>query len=338
MRNPNLLACVLVVAVACNKSEPTPADPPPPIADPGVPLEPPAPEVPEMSPEQAAGQKTSAIAERCVNRFSPRIRQIRDQYLERADREDGPTRLDAIAAGIFHLTAEQVPDCRASIDAAVALEPPVPDFDQAAPRSATALEAVAPVLADASTYYQRQSYADDDGAHARELHTQLLTVLDAFVEADQALSQVSQAIEQRALDARLRELEADPNQRGMFLIERARSCASRTLATISALEVTAVEGQRRSIHFATEDRAALMSAVEECQRFVDEMRAAPEAAQVDSGGSYRTDANDYVAAATIVARAVRDDTTYSTESEPIGLVNTCVDEYNSLIGDYNRLQ
>jgi hypothetical protein len=333
-----------VLAFACNKTEPASVETEPspaveltPSAPSAPPSNEPAPSAPGVSPEQAASQKTSAIAERCVNRFSGRIRDIRANYLARADREDGPERLDTVAAGIFYLPGDQVPDCRTAIDGAVALTPAVPAFDQAAPVYASALEAVVPVLADASNYYQRQAFNDDDGAHARELHTQLLGVLDAFVAADDALSRVAQDIELGAVESLVRRLEADPSQRGMFLLERARACAMRTLQSITALEIVAVEGRRRAFHFAADDRAALMTSVEECQRFVDEMRAAPEAAQVDTGGSYRTDANDYVAAATIVARAVRDDTTYTSEAEPGGLVNRCVEEYNSLVGDYNRL-
>lgn len=325
------LPALLLASAGCAE----PSEPASPAAATTAPAEPAAPAEPPPSPEALAARRAGHIAEACMNRSSQDLRRIRGNYLRQADREAGPQRLDAIAGGIFFLTARSAPDCRAAIDEAVAMQPPLPEFDTAATTYITALEAAVPVLTDASNYYTRRTYDDDQGAHGRELHTSLLRVLDAFVAADVALGDVIADIEQRSLDARVTELATQPEQRGLYLVERTHACASRTVRKITALEVSAASGDR--FHLSGADGAALFAAIQACQTQTDEMIAAPETAEVDSGGSIRREANAYLAAALILARALRDDTTWNHPGEGTTLINRAIDAYNGLISYFNRM-
>jgi len=117
----------------------------------------------------------------------------------------------------------------------------------------------------------------------------------------------------------------------------APGASEQALTVITALEIQPVAGQRRKYHLVAADAAALAAAIDECRRFVDEMVAAPESATIDTGGSFRTSARNFVAKAVIAGRAVGEDQSEGNESTLGTLVNETVEAYNSLVQDYNRI-
>lgn len=305
-----------------------PAVVPPPVP---VPVVAPAPAEPI---ETIAARKSGMIADVCLNRFGEGVRRARDGYVQHMGDAATPRREEFGSNSVLnYVGAGMVAGCRAAVDRAIAVQPAVPEVDTAATTWIVALEALAPLATETMTYYERESFRDDAGARGRELHTQLLAAFTAFVEADEAMHGVVASFERRALDLRLAQLASDPAQRGVYLVERTRGCAMQVVDLATGLEVVP-DGRRH--RFQASDPAAVWSAVEACQTSTDEMIAAPETAAIDTGGSYRRDSGEFVAAALIIGRAVRDGTAYSREHEPRQLVGGLVSEYNSMIDDYNR--
>jgi hypothetical protein len=278
--------------------------------------------------------RSGEIAQPCLNLFSgSQFAAVRAAYVDRMGDGPRPSREDwSNPSSLNNLHASSVPLCRRAIDRAVAMQPPHAAFDEAARAYIAALETLGRLGEETKTYYERQTHRDDGGERGRSLHAELLAAFTAFDAADDGLRLVVRGIEREALDVQLAGLAADPTRRDAYLIERTRGCAMRSVESVTSAEVRA-RGRRAVL--VADDGAAVWATIEECQRFVDEMRTAPEAARIDA--SFQRDASELVAALLIAGRAIRDGEELRNESAAVQTINTVVREYNDLVDDYNRL-
>jgi len=233
------------------------------------------------------------------------------------------------------LHASSVPQCRSEVDEAVAITPAAPELDAALTAYITSLEALTTLATTTQTYFEREANRDDGGAQGRALHPQMLAAFDAYFSADRALRDQVNLIERRGVEVMLAELAAAPDQRPRYLVERTRACAMSSLDAITALRV---ERAGRQFAYVSDQEEALLATVSACQVSTDEMIADPAVRALSGGESFIRDAGELVAASMIVARAVREDTSFRSEWQATQQVNNVIGEYNSLVDDYNGLR
>lgn len=319
--------------------------PPPPVAisppSPVVPAPVAAPPEPTISGAEQQSVKVADFVDDCTNSFTASVQRSRDRYLGWVS-ESGPTgRERYISRGVGSIRNPS--RCRQAVDGLATRTPPMPQFEAAAGQYVTSLEALYPVLSAADTYYERESYRDDDAARGRELHTSMVAGWAAFQLAVDALEGPLRRIEDEARAARLERMATDPAERSRYLVERTMGEARAIADVVAAMELR----ERRLV---TADPGAFEAQVQLFQAHVDEMRghrpAAPEP-QVDLS-RFKREANDLLTTTLALMRRVRDETPF-TRSE-LGRLGTSggwmtdgspdklMDGYNDLVRAYNGLR
>jgi hypothetical protein len=329
---------VAPTAAGAAAADPGGASPQPP-----APPTPPVPAEPTLSPAEQQSIKIADFVEDCTNRFSQRVLSSRDRYLSWVDPETGPTgRERRIGYGVYPIADPS--DCREAVDALATRPPPMPELEAKARQYASAVETLAPLLQQADTYYERESYRDDDAARGRELHPQLMAAWESFEEANSALRTRLRDIERQAREARLERLADDPAQRTTYLIERTMGEARAIMDDVEAMEVE----DRRLV---AEDPDAFVARVQAFQTHVDELRAhqptPPDRAPELGYDDFQRQANEVLTSALALMRRVRDETRFSRSElrrlgTPAGWMtdgspDELLQEYNRLVIEYNRL-
>ncbi|MBN8611126.1 MAG: DUF3829 domain-containing protein [Deltaproteobacteria bacterium] len=304
------------------------------MTEPVAPMPPATPPPPPTPPEVLASQRASLVVEACVNRFGSEAREVRSRYLSVVS-ETGPhgdEDLDRVESYFFAFPDAAVPACRAAHDRMLASPNASAELDAASTSYVTTLETLAPLVVEARTYYERETFLDDGGAGASALHPRLTAALDAFLLASDQLHLVVSRLERAALDLRLAELAADPARRGEYLVERAIGMANAMISLADALEVEPVDDGYRIV---ASDAAAFDAAVDAYQQAADEMIAAPESATIDTGGSYRSYARELVAEAIELRRAVETGRVFPA-GEAGAAIRRVMNKYNQVVDAYNR--
>lgn len=175
----------------------------------------------------ALGAKLSGYID-CINGHSNAVLDSRDRYYSwLKSPKAGPTGREAVVYGVYALQDPSA--CVARIDRAEALEPELPDLEQAARAWVQALVAARLVVAEANDYYELENYRDDAMRAGKALHPRLVQAYGAFGSANtrfyDAVASVKEAMDQRLLQR----LAEDPQQRPAFLVEQAGDRARRML-------------------------------------------------------------------------------------------------------------
>lgn len=334
-----LSAALLTLVSACSSGEvAAPVAPQAPPALPALqvfPTPPPPPPEPTETPEQIAARKAGAVTS-CLNLFNDSMHQAHRAYVDRMGDDPEPSHSDwSNPSSLNNLHASSVPQCRSEVDRALAITPAAPELDAVLTAYITSLETLTNLATETKTYFEREANRDDGGAQGRALHPQMLAAFEAYFTADRALRDQVSAVERREMETMLAELAAAPDQHARYLVERTRACAMSSLDAITALRV---ERAGRQYAFASDQEEALLATVAACQVSTDEMIADPAVLALSGGGSFAHDAGDLIAASMIVARALREDTSFRSESAAMQQVNAVISEYNSLVDDYNGLR
>lgn len=130
--------------------------------------------------------KVELLLDDCVNLFSPRAFDSRDRYFSWCDPGKGPTGKEQNIYGLYTFPIE-TSRCRDAIEKAKAMNPPMPEIEQAAATYFSAISTLEPQLVDADRYYDHDRYKLDDMGHGREIHGKLVTGFETFALADARL-------------------------------------------------------------------------------------------------------------------------------------------------------
>ncbi len=103
-------------------------------------------------------------------------------------RKVGPTGKERyISYGLYSVeptgAARAIAKARAAADA----PPPIPSLDEAARAYAASFETLVPLLNDATGYYERKDYTDDNVAGGKALHAKIVPAMNAFYASRQRL-------------------------------------------------------------------------------------------------------------------------------------------------------
>lgn len=336
--NPRFITLFALAALAgaCSKSsanEPVPVPvitlPPLPVAPVAAPA--PAP-VPEDSQAELLARKVARLAE-CSNRFGRSVRLGVSSYLGTNGTGSAPRRMTSrSASGLGFIGGKQAASrCGGQANAVAAQTPAHPAFDTAARAWGAALTALGTAEDDAKLYYERESFKDDGGARGRELHQTILTQWAAFQAADDELNVVVTAIQLAAAEERVAALANDPASRREFVVERSFVCGMKLLGLVQALEY-----QGRKLVAA--DAAGFATVTTDCERFASELAAEPSMQTPGSPNNYVTSSTQFMSAAIVVNRAVRDGQTFRSVSSADEVREEVYDAYNTLVDRYNGLR
>ena len=143
--------------------------------------------------------------------------------------QSGPTGKERIIYGTY--TIYDTTDCNKNVEKANALEPRDAALEAAASAYADAVCKLEPLLKEADDYYTQENYKDDKMAKGRALHPRLVAAWDAFANADKALRNGVEAINDKRAAERLAEIEQKEGRKARYHVQALMIHAKRVLRT-----------------------------------------------------------------------------------------------------------
>jgi hypothetical protein len=264
----------------------------------------------------------------CINRLSERSYESRKRYFSWAA-QSGPTGRERIIYGTY--TIYDTTDCRKNVEKANALEPRDAALEAAASAYAEAVGRLEPLLQEADDYYKQEDYKDDRMAKGRALHPRLVAAWDAFANADKALRNGVEAINDRRAAERLAEIEQKEGKNARYHVQALMIHAKRVL---------------RAQDTEKPDLAALTQALNEYEAIV---RATEQVSGADGdtkiGSMFIGNAKTFLTSAKQLMRRMRDKTPYSQGDRMMlnagsgwmveGSPQRLMRDYNQLIDAFN---
>lgn len=264
---------------------------------------------------------------KCQNRVSASFHRSRTMYLRSVDPDVGPTP----ESKNLSVGEVDVSGCTEPLAEAIAAKPALADLDGAMAAYRTAIEAAAPVINEASTYYEQERHRDDDLAKGKELHPKLMESYKAFSEADRALGAIVNVRNRARKEAELATYAKDPKQRDKYLRGKVLLVAEELVEIGLAPSIEEI------------DITVFNAKLEDLDKQVAEL-----AKHADESGSTTLEdsANDFLKAALGISRRIREKTPYTAfEARNIergmgqnveGSIPNLLKAYNDMIDDANR--
>ena len=331
------LAAVLVLTLsACSKKEdaPAPSAPPPaaaPVAKPAPaskPAPPPAPE--RASQAEANPQEKLNRYIGCYNEASDSFQRSLDRYASWVKNMDaGPTGREMVVYGLYSVRGAQ--GCQKAVDQAKAMQPAMPELDQAAAAFAATLGPLEATITEAHAYYDRENYKDDGFAKGKALHKTLVEQGKTFTAANKQFSEAINNANDAMQQARLQRMEK----------EGGRNLDYYHLATmVQSKEVM------RLLMRGDADIAQAGAKIEALEKTIDEMSKAPGDKPM-MWSSYQQNVESFRKAAKELWRRQRDKTPYSIGEKSLvgtsggwmvnGSPDKLIHDYNAMVDASNRL-
>ncbi|WP_407657927.1 MULTISPECIES: YiiG family protein [Limnobaculum] len=252
--------------------------------------------------------------------------------------EKGPTGKESVVYGLYEIHQNSTNSCKNNITAALAIKPELKPMDEIAANYLAAAETVSAEINELNRYYDQEDYKDDNFAKGKEHNSKLVAAYKAFEPASKAFSQSISKINNERQQARLDKMEK----------EEGKSLNYYSLGIM--LDAQTINGMIEEESFETEKPLALVSElqskIENARPLIEEQKKANNMSYM-SYESLLRQADSYAKAAKERIRRVRDKEPYSTgekmnlgtsgEWMVNGSVGKLIKEYNSLVGDYNRL-
>jgi hypothetical protein len=147
----------------------------------------------------------------CYNRADHDFHGAIDGYAKSVNIETGPTGRERHIS-IFDVRDAQA--CQKAVERAKAMQPAMPELDQAAAAYVASLTPLEATINEAYTYYKREKFQDDNYAQGKALHKSLIEQAKTFTAASEQFSSALDDAEDAQQQAELQrmEKEGDRNQ------------------------------------------------------------------------------------------------------------------------------
>jgi hypothetical protein len=264
----------------------------------------------------------------CINRLSERSYESRKRYFSWAA-QSGPTGKERIIYGTY--TIYETADCRKNVEKANALEPRDAALEAAASAYVEAVSKLEPLLKEADDYYSQEDYKDDRMAKGKTLHPRLVAAWDAFANADKALRNGVEVINDKRALVRLAEIEQSEGRKARYHVQALMIHAKRVV---------------RAQETETPDLAALTQALNEYETIVKAAEQSSGDGDAKIGSMFIGNAKSLLTSAKQLMRRIRDKTPYSQGDRMMlnagsgwmveGSPQRLLRDYNQLIDSYNR--
>jgi hypothetical protein len=288
-----------------------------------------APLVTDMAAAQAppATEKLNAYVG-CINRLSERAYDSRKRYFSWVRNKNGPTGKERIIYGLY--TIYDTTDCKKNVEKANALEPRDAALEAAASAYAEAVGKLEPLLKEADDYYSQENYKDDKMAKGKALHPRLVAAWDAFANADQALRNGVETINDRRAAERLVEIEKSEGRNARYHVEALMIHAKRVL---------------RAHESAKPQLTAITQALNEYESIVKATEQFSGSGDGKIGSMFIGSAKSFLTSSKQLMRRIRDKVPYSQGDRMMinagggemieGTPQRLLRDYNQLINAYN---
>lgn len=290
------------------------------------------------SQKEADAQLSEKLGEyvSCFNGLSSSVHSAWNRYLDWVDDKKGVTGKERHVYGIYQINSADY--CYKELDKAKGLPPSLPDVEAAAEAYRTAANDLVPLVQAAHKYYDQNDYKDDKFAKAKEMHGPLAEAFKKFFEADKALDAKVMTLKD-ALDARrLKALEADPNRKLQYLVEKSIADAKKMLEVVKVQTLDELDDAKLQAALTAYD-----TDVTNLETFVSANKA--EADKVSSISSVISDEQELLKTVKALSRRKREKKDFNKEffsnSNPSmveGHPAQVIDKYNRLIRTTNSLR
>ncbi len=153
-----------------------------------------------------------------------------DRYKSWVNMRTGPTGRERLIYGLY--SVHDVRAERATATAALTAAPLLPDLDDAMRAYIAASDAVAPILNEASGYYDRADYKIDHMAEGKALHGRIVAAAGPFLAARAHLETVMRAEKGQFDTIRLATIEQHEGRDALWHVTAVMMRAKRTLDTL----------------------------------------------------------------------------------------------------------
>ena len=264
----------------------------------------------------------------CINRLSERSHDSRRRYFSWVRDKNGPTGKERIIYGLY--TIYDTSDCKNNVDKANALEPRDAALEAAAQAYAEAVGKLEPLLKEADDYYSQENYKDDRMAKGKALHPLLVAAWDAFANADQALRNGVEAVNDKRAAERLAEIEKSDGRNARYHVEALMIHAKRVL---------------RAQNTAQPNIAEITQALNEYESLVKTAEPFSGSGDGKIGSMFIGSAKGFLTSSKQLMRRVRDKVPYSQGDRMMinagggemieGTPQRLMRDYNGLVSAYN---
>lgn len=129
-------------------------------------------------------KKTNFYITDCYNRYSNRVIESHNRYASWVKNLDqGPTGKESIVYGLYDVNGDGS-ECEKAVASAKALDPQIPELDEAADKYVAALKDVIEAIRGVYSYYEQEDYKDDHFAKGKVAHAGLMSAFKAFQAAN----------------------------------------------------------------------------------------------------------------------------------------------------------
>jgi hypothetical protein len=167
------------LAAGCKKNSAAAATAPAAKQDEAKPDAPKPEAAPAPDPDAVLSEKMGSYIN-CVNQVDPIVGDSREAYHRFLVKDD---QVNPKQPPIVRPMTGRFDDCYKAIEEAAKVEPKVADLEESAAGYAGALKALAPIMAEADTYYRQEDWKDDGFAKGKELNGKIVAAFDAFAKA-----------------------------------------------------------------------------------------------------------------------------------------------------------
>ena len=155
---------------------------------------------PAASADEKLGEKLEEYLTGCLNNTArTNFRDSADNYLQDIDEKKGPS--EAHVPYLRQVEMKNVEECEQAVAKAKALQPALPELENAAATYVAIIKAGTPVLNGAQAYYDQKDFKDDKMAKGRAMHPQLVDLFKKVNASSRAMSEAF-AKQKDPLDAR----------------------------------------------------------------------------------------------------------------------------------------
>jgi len=269
--------------------------------------------------DDAAVQGRIKAAIECINNYSGRVFEVRDDYLNSVDPATGaPPGAQAPAL----LGMGNGESCVKNLKDAVAIQPAMPDLDGPALAYATALQSVGTEWEAITDYYKRGDFVDDKGEKLKTLHPKVVSAFEAFSSAHEALSTKVGALNR---------------ERSLADLAKREKAEGRTLEVILAAMMLEAETLVDLLSSAkAENAAALRTQIDAYTKLLDELTAyasahPDEASKRGSFANIKNYSSTFLAASKVIARKLSEGAALEGREQ-----SDAIEQYNRLIDNFNH--
>ena len=163
-------------------------------------------------------KKSNLYITECFNKYSNSIVSSYNRYQSWIrDIEAGPTGKESLVYGLYDINGDGA-DCAKAVGDAKAMQPSLPDVEDAADKYVTSLKEVVAKIAEVYNYYEQEDYKDDAFAKGKQSHPALLAAFKDFQSVNATFAAEVDQLEDQVANDEIERLKAEPGKEYEVLI------------------------------------------------------------------------------------------------------------------------